>query len=187
MKGIVFNLLEDIVVKKYGDDTWDKLLTAAKLDGAYTSLGSYPDAQLLGLVGAASAALKLPPEAIVRWFGKECIPLFVRRYPQLFTPHKNAKSLVLTLNDIIHPEVRKLYPGADVPVFDYETNGANSVSLGYHSKRKLCAFAEGLVEGTAAHYGQTVTIKQPKCMIRGDPKCVLACEFSPAGAGRKAS
>jgi hypothetical protein len=43
MKGIIFNLLEEVVIRDHGADTWDELLSATCLDGAYTSLGSYPD------------------------------------------------------------------------------------------------------------------------------------------------
>lgn len=57
MKGIIFNLLEEVVIIHYGEDTWDRLLTATALDGAYTSLGSYPDEQIQDLVGAASQML----------------------------------------------------------------------------------------------------------------------------------
>lgn len=75
MKGIIFNLLEEAVSQEYGAGTWDALLDAAQLDGAFTSLGSYPDEYLFRLVGAASAALALPPDAVVRWFGIRAIPL----------------------------------------------------------------------------------------------------------------
>ncbi len=54
MKGIIFNLVEEVVRNRYGEDTWDELLDAAGLDGAYTSLGSYPDEELLRLVAAAA-------------------------------------------------------------------------------------------------------------------------------------
>ena len=43
MKGVVFNLLEQLVARDFGEDTWDALLDASGLEGAYTSLGSYPD------------------------------------------------------------------------------------------------------------------------------------------------
>lgn len=184
MKGIVFQLLEEAVTEQFGADTWESLLDAAALDGAYTSLGNYPDAQLFGLVGAASAALKKPAPDIVRWFGNACIPKFAERYPALFQSHKDSKSLILSLNQIIHPEVRKLYPGADVPDFDFKERGPKGLSLGYHSKRKLCAFAEGLIEGTAHHFGETVTLSQSLCMLRGEAKCVIECDF---GGGSKAT
>ncbi|HEY3233427.1 MAG TPA: heme NO-binding domain-containing protein [Polyangiaceae bacterium] len=177
MKGIVFNLLEESVRSEYGEDTWDALLDAAHLNGAYTSLGTYPDSQLYAIVGAAAAALKLPPEAIVRWFGTRAAGMFAERYPDFFRPHQDTRSFLLTLNDIIHPEVRKLYPGAGVPHFDYQSHSDGRLTMAYFSDRKLCAFAEGLIEGSAKHFGETVKIEQPLCTIRGDSHCVLEIAF----------
>ena len=177
MKGIVFNLLEQLVARDFGEDTWDAMLDASGLDGVYTSLGSYPDDDLTKLVSAASEALSLPANEVVSWFGRNALPLFAERYPQLFEPHASTRSFVLTLNDIIHPEVRKLYPGIDVPEFDFGVRGELLV-MGYRSSRKLCAFAEGLLLGAADHYGERLTIEQPSCMLRGDDRCVLEIAFA---------
>ncbi|HEV7735582.1 MAG TPA: heme NO-binding domain-containing protein [Candidatus Binatia bacterium] len=179
MKGIIFNLLEDVVTEQLGDATWDRLLDAAELDGAYTSLGSYPDADLLALVAAASAALDKPADDVVRWFGIHAIPLLANKYPQLFERHRSTRPFLLTLNGIIHPEVRKLYPGADTPDFDVDETSADELVLGYQSKRRLCALAEGLIEGAARHYGETVRIRHSVCMKRGDRHCRLALSFVP--------
>jgi hypothetical protein len=176
MKGVVFNLLERLVARDFGEDTWDALLDASGLDGVYTSLGSYPDEHLGKLVGAASEALALPPDDIVQWFGRNALPLFAERYPQLFEPHDSTRSFVLTLNDIIHPEVRKLYPGADVPEFDFVQRG-DLLMMGYRSPRKLCSFAEGLLLGAADHFDELLAIEQPSCMKRGDDQCVLELAF----------
>jgi hypothetical protein len=177
MKGVVFNLLEQLVARDFGEDTWDGLLAASELDGVYTSLGSYPDEDLTKLVGAATDALDMPADDVVRWFGRNALPLFAVHYPQLFEPHDSTRSFVLTLNDIIHPEVRKLYPGADVPEFDFEVREGVLV-MGYRSPRKLCSFAEGLLLGAADHYGEQVTIEQPSCMKRGDDQCVIEITFA---------
>jgi hypothetical protein len=173
VKGVVFNLLEEIVSREYGEDVWDDLLEAAQVDGVYTSLGGYPDEDLSALVAAASTALDMPAEDIVRWFGRNALPLLATTYPEFFDPHDSTRPFILTLNDIIHPEVRKLYPGADVPVFDFDTSSEEVLVMDYVSPRKLCAFAEGLIAGAAEHYGETASIEQPKCMGRGDSKCVL--------------
>jgi hypothetical protein len=186
MKGIVFNLLEQVVTEEFGENAWDDVLDGAGSQGAYTAVGSYPDADFMGLVATASRQLDQPVDDLVRWFGTKAVPHFAQLYPQFFAPFADTRSFVLTLNDVIHPEVRKLFPGADVPNFDFSTPDEHSVSIGYQSARKLCSFAEGLVEGAAAHYGETVAIVQTKCMKQGDPRCVLVCEFSrvnqPAGA-----
>jgi heme-NO-binding protein len=173
MKGIVFNLLEECVRREHGEDTWDALLEAAGVDGAYTSLGSYPDEELARLVTAASQALDTPEDDVVRWFGRSALPLLAERYPQFFEPHDSTRPFLLTLNDIIHPEVRKIYPGADVPEFDFDTSSDDVLLMEYRSGRTLCSFGEGLIEGAAANYGEQVTIDQPTCVKRGDPSCVL--------------
>jgi len=177
MKGVVYNLLERLVVRDHGEDTWDALLDASGLDGVYTSLGSYPDEDLTKLVRAAAEALALPADDVVQWFGRNALPLFAERYPQLFEHHSSTRSFVLTLNDIIHPEVRKLYPGADVPEFDFSMREGTLV-MGYRSTRKLCSFAEGLLLGAADHFGERLAIEQPSCMKRGDEQCVLELAFT---------
>ena len=83
MKGIIFNLLEDVVVAAHGEDVWDGLLEQADLDGVYTSLGSYADAELMQLVSVAGAALSLPDDEVLRWFGQRAIPGMVNRWPRV--------------------------------------------------------------------------------------------------------
>lgn len=183
MKGIIFNLLEESIAAQYGLSAWDKLLEKTQLEGAYTSLGSYPDADFLKLVEAAAAAFGKSNDEIVRWFGRNALPLEAERYPRFFTPHTRTRAFLLTLNDIIHPEVRKIYPGADVPVFDFDASKTDGLAIGYNSARKLCAFAEGLIEGAAAYYGEQVEISQPQCMKRGDERCLLVCSFKPTPLG----
>jgi hypothetical protein len=176
MKGVVFNLLERVVSEKYGEETWDSLLEATGQEGAYTAVGSYADEEFLNLVGAASAELDVPADDLVRWFGRSSIPLLRERYPAFFH-HDSTRSFILTLNDVIHPEVRKLFPGADVPDFDFESPGDGQLALGYQSARKLCSFAEGLIEGAAENFGEEVSMEQPRCMKRGDEKCLIVCSF----------
>ena len=178
MKGVVFNLLEELVRREHGEAAWDGLLDAAGVEGAYTSLGSYPDAELYRLVGAAARALGRPADEVVRWFGRGAFPLLVAHAPEVLRGHTSARSFVLTLNSIIHPEVRKLYPGADVPDFEFDTCNPAVLVMTYRSPRRLCAFAEGLVLGAADRFGETATVTQSACMHRGDPACVLHLAFA---------
>lgn len=179
MKGIVFNVLQSVVTDEYGEETWETLLDGAGLEGAYTAVGSYADEELVAILKVASSALGTPTDDLLRWFGRKAIPVFAERYPHFFEGHGSARSFVLTLNDIIHPEVRKLYPGADVPVFDFEEDG-DTLRIGYRSMRKMCALAEGLLTGAADRFGETVTVTQSECMNRGDDRCVLVSTFARA-------
>lgn len=173
----MFNLLEQAVVNQHGPDAWERLIDEAGVEGAYTAVGTYPHEELHGLVSAASSLLSTPVDDLVRWFGRTAIPLLVERYPVFFEKHSTTKDFALTLNDVIHPEVRKLFPGAYAPEFDFDDTGPDSLALGYKSYRDLCFFAEGLMEGAAAHYGEDVRITQSSCTRNGDEKCVLQCTF----------
>lgn len=178
MKGVVFNLLQAVVTRCHGEDTWDALLDAADVDGSYTSLGNYPDEEMGKLVTTAATMLSLTPNEVLRWFGQQAMPVLAERYPAFFDAHTTARPFVLSLNSIIHPEVRKVYPGADVPVFDFHNADDGALLMGYHSARRLCALAQGFVEGATGHYGETVHFEHLKCMHNGDPKCLFRIEFS---------
>src|ERR1700679_523639 len=84
MKGIVFNLLEEVIIRRHGDAAWDSLLDATGLAGSYTSLGSYPDEEIERLVAAGSQALGTSPTELLRWFGREAMPLLAGHYPMFF-------------------------------------------------------------------------------------------------------
>ncbi|WP_323143727.1 heme NO-binding domain-containing protein [Massilia phyllosphaerae] len=173
MKGIVFNLLEEVVSTAYGDAAWDQMLDAADLDGAYTSLGSYSDEEIFALVKVASQTLSLPEADVLRWFGRQAMPLLAKRYPAFFATHADARSFLLTLNNIIHPEVRKLYPGARPPVFDFDTSSTGLLAIGYNSSRRLCALAEGFMHGVSDYYSQPLNIVQVQCMHHGADRCIF--------------
>lgn len=178
MKGIIFNLLEEQVVGQFGDGTWDDLLDDAELDGAYTSLGSYDDREIMALVGAAAAKLDKSPAEILRWFGKSAIPALALRFPAFFEAPSNARNFLLSVNTIIHPEVRKLYSGAGCPHFQFQEMGTGELILGYSSPRKMCALAEGFIDGAADHFGEKVTVAHRGCMHDGSAECSLVVEWA---------
>jgi predicted hydrocarbon binding protein len=167
-----------VITDDHGERVWDEVLEAAGSEGIYTAVGSYADEDLLSLVGTAAGMLDVSADDLVREFGRKAIPHFAERYPQFFTPHDNTRSFILTLNEVIHPEVRKLFPGADVPTFEFALPDERTVELAYVSTRRLCSFAEGLILGATGHYGETVEMRQTSCMKRGDAKCVLRCTFA---------
>lgn len=180
MKGIIFNLLEEVVIQHHGEDTWDDLLDGAGLSGSYTSLGSYPDEEALRLVGLAAEALDSTPFDTLRWFGREAMPLLAIRYPDYFSGHTTTRPFVLSVNSIIHPEVRMIYPGADVPTFGFRDEPDGSLVMTYSSARRLCALAQGFLEGAAGHYGETAEVEHLQCMNRGSVSCVCRVSFSGA-------
>lgn len=182
MKGIIFNLLEEVADAKFGEGTWDRLLEAAKLEGIYTSLGSYPDAELMALLEAAQERFGKTQTEVLRWFGSAAVQPLTLRYPAFFTGHTSLQTFMLTLNDVIHKEVRKIYAGAIAPDFGFEHVASGRLVMSYVSSRGLCMFAEGLLHGTAQHFGEEVALHQTECMLRGEARCVFDLSFQRKGA-----
>jgi predicted hydrocarbon binding protein len=88
----------------------------------------------------------------------------------------------MALNDIIHPEVRKLYPNAQTPWFTFESVDDAQIVMHYHSHRSFCKFGEGLILGSAPHFGERATVEQPICKLRGDDHCILVVRLERSDA-----
>jgi hypothetical protein len=179
MKGVVFNLLEEAVVAGPGPDAWEDLIAAAQVNGAYTSLGSYPDEEIFALVDAAATLMQTDATHVLRWFGRAAIPLLAVRYPEFFAGHRDARSFVLSVNDIIHPEVRKLYSGAGCPHFHFADDPAGRLVMGYQSPRQLCQLAHGFVLGASDHFAQEAELEHLQCMAHGEAVCRIAVRWLP--------
>jgi hypothetical protein len=116
----------------------------------------------------------MSPTEVLRWFGREAMPLLAKRYPVFFTEHRTAHSFILSVNSIIHPEVRKLYAGAHCPYFRFEQKPDGTLQMTYDSPRQLCALAQGFIEGAGDHFRQTMNVEHVTCMHRGDAECLLS-------------
>lgn len=177
MKGVIFNLLEGAVTAEHGEDAWVSLLDLANCDSTFSSLGSYPDAELMGLVDAAAGMLSLPRSEVLRWFGNAAIPMLAELYSGFFTPHRTARGFITSVNDIIHPEVRKLYSGASCPHFHFHDLPDGRLGIAYNSARQLCHLAHGFIEGTSTYYAQAVEVEHLACTHSGDPVCRLGVRW----------
>ena len=178
--GIIFNLLEEAVTRRFGAGAWAEML--AKVDvGGYLPFDRYPDDDLFRLLAVLPVAAEMDAEEWLRWFGRAAVPLLAERYPLIFAPHHSAESFLLTLNAILHPGGPPTDVEAgplDLEVLEVDPPGG--LVLGYRSARRLCALAEGFVTGTADYYGEQVLIQQPRCMLHGEARCALVCTFAPA-------
>lgn len=173
MKGVIFNVVEEAVVAEHSPETWDRILERAGLAGAYTSLGSYPDAELLRIVAVAGDLLETNPDELLRWAGRKAFAGLGGRHPEFARTHIRLRSFLHSVNQVIHPEVRKLYPHSVVPEFDTTELADGTIRMVYRSPRRLCALAHGLMLGAADHYGEQLAVEQIRCVHRGDE----ACEF----------
>lgn len=179
MKGVVFDLLNEMVEEKFGFEAWEKILELAELDGIYVATETYADEELFKLVAAAESVSGIPAQDLVRTFGKYMLPGFAKAHPVFFEGQQSLRDFLMTVDRVIHVEVRKLYPNAGLPSFDYgdESEDKSKLIMYYKSPRKLCALSEGLIEGAAEHFGQGYSLEHNVCMHKGADHCELKMEF----------
>ncbi len=171
MKGIVMNILAEMVETQLGLEEWNAVLDEAEEPGIYTSTALYDDARLLKLVGIISNRNGIPANDLVFAFGQYMFPAFYQRYPELIDGHDNMLDFLESLDAVIHVEVVKLYPGAITPGFEPDRRSPNVLHLKYESDRNLCRLAEGLIEGAAKHFKHSYDLVHEPCGHDGADHC----------------
>jgi hypothetical protein len=181
MKGVIFDLLNEMVEEKFGFQAWEDILDLTKLDGIYVTTETYPDEELSKLVAAAETVSGIPGAELVKEFGRYMLPSFVKSHPVFFAGKPTLRDFLLTVDRVIHVEVRKLYPDAGLPTFSYnDAEGDRSkLVMIYKSPRKLCALSEGLIDGAANYFGEEYRLEHSVCMHKGADHCELKMEFYP--------
>ncbi|KAG1647766.1 hypothetical protein GQR58_030345 [Nymphon striatum] len=155
MKGVIFNVVQEVVEELFDTDTWDDLLEGAEVDGAYT--GDYADTELVAIVAQASKATGKSAEDVLRLVGYHGLPKLASRMPPSVTVATDAVSFIRQVNDLIHPEVLKIYPDAIPPAFQFEDHD-DGIIVRYMSIRNLPALAEGLLSGIGLMFDAEIEV-----------------------------
>lgn len=161
MKGMVFTEMLDMVESTWSLDMVDAIIARANLPhgGAYTAVGTYPHEEIVALVVALSAETGIPVADLVRAFGKHLFERFAQLYTRFFEGITGSFQFLTGIEDVIHAEVRKLYPDAELPTFEVEKSG-DTLSLTYFSEHPFADLAEGLIAGCIAHFGEKIDLKR---------------------------
>ena len=165
MQGVVFNIIEEVVLTLHGEEMWDEIIDASGVDGVYSSTGNYDDAEVFAIVGAASEALSVPVEDLLLLVGRHAFDGLIRRYPQMIGSEDNTVDFLQRVEDFIHPEVKKLYPNAVLPKFDFEDLPDGRTRMIYTSPRDLHFLAEGMIMGAGEHFGEEIVIERPDVQL----------------------
>jgi Haem-NO-binding len=160
MKGVVFTEFLSFVAESHGEDTVDDIIDASDLPsgGAYTSVGTYPHAEMTKLCGALSKQTEEPTPELVCRFGTYLSDTFARDYSSFYTESGSFFDFIASIQDHIHVEVRKLYPDAELPNFRIVSRNDTEMVMDYESPRRMSRLAEGLIRGSARQFGVGVRV-----------------------------
>ena len=149
-------------------------------------MGKYDHGEIWSLVCELSKVCDTPVPDLFKAYGEY---LFSGGEPSRGgRGHDSAFDVLQALDDVIHGQVRGLYPDAELPRFDVIERTANRMVLIYSSKRHFADLAEGLIRGCAAtsnenaHHTRTAVDRrrQPRALHTGP---AMSAPNSPLATG----
>ncbi len=182
MHGLIFEGFRSFLVEEHGAavDSVDSVFGGR----ARYELGrAYADEEFVELLERAAAHTGLERRELLLVFGSFAARrTFADLYPEYYATSVGTRPFLLSVEDRIHTLVRRAVADAQPPRLHVTPFGRSGVAITYTSDRRLCDLLEGLVHGTAEHYGERATIEQPQCMLRGDLACAFFVEIESGDA-----
>jgi predicted hydrocarbon binding protein len=180
--GVILSELQKYVDARHGSAAWPSLLRDAGLGTKlFSPFQTYPDAEVMAIVAAASRVTGKPVGIILEDFGEFMAPDLLALYRALIKPEWRTLDLLEHTEVTIHRVVRARSPEAKPPELKVARIRENEVVINYASPRKLCAVAKGIVRGIARHFGERISLIDIACMQRGAPQCTVSVRTLPVG------
>lgn len=190
MYGLVNKAVQDLVTRRFGEDTWNTIKREAQVeDDMFLSMESYPDDVTYRLVGAASAVLSVAAADLLEAFGEHWVTYTATEgYGEFFRMGGATLPAFLQNLDRMHARVALSFPDLRPPSFRCTDVSERSLSLHYHSPREgLAPMVIGLVRGLGIMFATPTTVSQTARREEGADHDVFFVEFgetavvAPAG------
>lgn len=156
MKGIILSEFIEFLEVRLGEDTAQSIINDSqiKTGGAYSRVGLYDYQELLQLLNQTVVETSQEAGDLLQEFSDHLFMVFKRDYHTFFEGVGSAGEMLTQIDNHIHVEVKKLYPDAELPKFDY-TKDHNVLTLNYSSPRPLAAVAYSLVNACLKYFGES--------------------------------
>jgi hypothetical protein len=158
MKGVVFTEYLEFIEEQFGFDVVDDMIEKAGVSGVYTQAGNYEFNELFEMVQSLSKISKTAVGVLIGAFAKHLFKKLVVIYPKPVQEYSNSFEFISNIDNVVHPEVKKLYPEAELPTFETVSYTNNTLVMKYKSTKPLMDLAQGLMEGCAEHYNEKLDI-----------------------------
>lgn len=154
MKGIILSEFIEFIEANLGEDRAQSIIDESNIEsgGAYSRVGQYDYQELLQLLSQTVVETSQEASVLLQQFSDHLFMMFKRDYSVFFEGVDSAAKMLTQIDNHIHVEVKKLYPDAELPKFEY-TREENILTLDYVSPRPLAAVAHALVNACLKFFG----------------------------------
>lgn len=160
MKGVIFSQLLEFLEIEFGllyTEQMFSRLPKLESGGVYTTVGTYSHHELFSIIDQVATDKKKESSEILTSYGEYLFNVLASAHAS-FIKEDELFNFLESINDYVHPEVRKLYPESELPDFQVHRLSETEMQMVYHSKRRMIDFAIGLIKGSALHYGEQILI-----------------------------
>lgn len=155
MKGIILSEFIEYIEQELGESAAQKIIDQSELEseGAYSRVGLYDYQELISLLTNTASLTQRDADSLLDGFSDHLFAMFKRDYGAFFDGVNNAAEMLMQIDNHIHVEVKKLYPDAELPTFNYSINDKQQLILNYSSPRPLASVAQALVQACLKYFG----------------------------------
>ena len=169
MKGIILSEFVEFLEEQLGFEIAQQIIddSGVASKGAYSRVGQYDYQELIQLLTQTVKETSKSADELIQPFANHLFKVFRRDYSVFFDGVNSAAHMLTTIDDHIHVEVKKLYPDAELPKFNYEDTG-DQLILNYQSPRPLADIAQAMVIGCLQYFDDKETLAEA---ILADDRC----------------
>ncbi|MCA9195210.1 MAG: heme NO-binding domain-containing protein [Planctomycetales bacterium] len=160
MKGVVITEFLELVENRFGMGMADRVICkgGCPFHLGYTSVGTYDYQELIDMVRALSNETEIPVPHLIKDFGKHLFHQFRQSTPHYFETVSSTYELMTQVEEIIHVEVLRYTPEAELPRFEFPESEPNTKTIVYRSTRPLADLAEGLLLASIEFFEEQLTL-----------------------------
>lgn len=177
MHGSMFFLLNQFVVRNYGNEKWLQLTKMAGTVESFEMHKNYPAAEMFSIIRAASEVTGQPENKLKEMFGEYLVPPLVSMYKQHINPDWKTFEMLENTEIVMHKAVRKQENEANPPLLLVTRVHDKLLTIDYYSKRRMASLAIGIINGIAKYYNEADKVNVICLSDPDDERVQIRIEF----------
>lgn len=159
MKGVIFVCMEELVVGKFGKDSWSSILKLSSLPVGtkFSTQQDIPESAIGKVIAATCNVTRLTHKQLLDAFGDYWATVFAPKlYRVYYVNAKNAKDFLKKMA-VVHTTITKNM-NASPPKFTYEEPDESTLIMEYSSARGMKDLMPSIILGIGKHYKEKLTV-----------------------------
>lgn len=162
MYGVINKSLKQMVMRQFGESTWQRVMDVANVgEDSFLTMRSYDDEITYALAGATAEVLGLSLEDALRSFGVHWVQTTLKEQYEVLM-HATGSDMGGFLRNLnaLHDRISSTFLDYRPPQFVVDDLEDGALKVTYVSERKgLTPFVEGLLIGLAQRFNESMTIQ----------------------------